>query len=194
MTKVLGIVEEIARAYEPRFVMTQSVKVMYEELIRYLMADPEFKGDLNKGILLMGSTGSGKTLAMKVMTRLSEFGNIRYLKNDRALPLNYEILHVSDVVRLFMAKSFELIEPYEKRYILCLDDIGSEVERVKYFGNEIDVIGSLLSSRCKVGLLTFGTTNFPEKVLEEKYDDRVVSRMHEMFNFLTIREKDFRRG
>ena len=194
MNPSLEIVEKIAKAYEPKFIMSPKAKEMYEDIMRYFMGDTEFKGDLNKGILLMGSIGSGKTLAMKVMKKLSELCPIPYYKNGRAIEMKFDILSVHEIVKLFMAKGFEGIKPYENRYMLCLDDIGAEAASVKYYGNEIDIIGSLLTSRCKDGLLTFATTNFPEKILEEKYEDRVVSRMHQMFNFLTIREKDFRRG
>jgi DNA replication protein DnaC len=81
---------------------------------------------------------------------------------------------------------------YEKISVLCLDDVGSELERAKHCGNDIDIIGHFLMSRCKDGLLTLATSNFPESFLEKRYRDRVVSRMHEIFNFITIKEKDFR--
>ncbi|MBS0010579.1 MAG: hypothetical protein KFF49_04175, partial [Bacteroidales bacterium] len=194
MNTALHFVERIAKGMAPGFVMTSQVKDMYMELIRYYQGDPDFKGDLNKGILLMGTTGSGKTLAMKVMDNYRKIDNISYLKNGRRYTMNYDIMTVHEVVKHFMAGGYDRINPYENRFILCLDDIGAEVERVKHYGTDVDIIGDLLTSRCKEGLLTFATTNFPMETLEEKYNDRVVSRMHEMFNFLTIRDQDFRRN
>jgi len=190
----LRVVMRIAEGLVPGFIMTPEVAQMYKELIRYFHGDPTFSGDLRKGLILMGSTGSGKTLAMRVMQVYRQIDNIHYIKNNKPYKMQFEILHVDDVVRRFIAEGYGGVEEYERRYILCLDDIGAESERVKHFGNDIDIIGHIVSERCKPGLLTFATTNFPEETLAEAYNDRTVSRMHEMFNFLTIREKDFRRG
>jgi len=74
-----------------------------------------------------------------------------------------------------------------------MDDIGTESDQVKHYGNNLDVVSYILTERYTRRLLTFGTTNFPLSVLEKKYDDRTVSRMYSLFNFFTVKAADFRR-
>ena len=189
----LTVVDRIGKSIDPLFQMTSDVKPVYEQLIQYFHGDPAFPGDLTKGVLLMGPTGTGKTLAMRIMARYREIDNTKFVMNNQVYRMNYEVVDVSHVVNSFISKAFDGINQYIKRYIICLDDIGSESSMAKHFGNKIDVVSYIITERYTSKLLTLGTTNYPLKTLEEKYDDRVVSRMYGMFNFITMKGADFRR-
>jgi DNA replication protein DnaC len=193
MDSALSVVNRIGRGLTPLFKINGELEELYSELIRYFHNDPEFKGDLNKGLLIMGPTGTGKTLAMEIMRIYRQIDNTKFVKDGKYYEMRFNIISVNDIVSQFINNSFEGIDPYCERYVLCIDDIGAEIEKVKHYGNSLDVIGHVLSERYAKRLYTFGTTNFPMSVLEDKYDDRTISRMYAMFNFIIMTGSDFRR-
>ena len=193
MDIALQVIDRIGKGIDPRFILTDSVKEVYKQLIQFFHADPKFNGDLDKGFILMGPTGTGKTLAMEIMSKYRTIDDTKFIINNRLYRMNYNIIDVNRLVNQFMDNSFDGIQIYCNRYLICLDDIGTEIEQVKHYGNTLDVVSHILAERYAKRLMTFGTTNFPLKVLEQKYDDRVISRMYALFNFIEMRDKDFRK-
>lgn len=189
----LDVIERIGKSIEPSFILTPSAREVYIKLIQYFHADPEFNGDLSRGLLLMGPSGTGKTLAMKVMQKYRKIDEIQFIKNHKLCPLIFDINHVNDVASSFITDGIDGLRYFCTRYVICLDDIGAEIPAVKHYGNDLDVIAHVISERQARGLLTFGTTNYPADVLEKKYDDRTVSRIYGLFNFIEMVDKDFRR-
>ena len=193
MDFALQVIERIARGIDENFAFTAEAEKLYRSLILFFHGDSQFPGDLNKGILLQGPTGTGKTLAMKVMSIYQKIDNVKYIMNGKVYRMNYEVFNVNDMVAGFMDNAFDGIHIYCVRYVACIDDIGTEIEEVKYYGNTLDVISHVLSERYAKRLLTFGTTNFPIEKLEDKYGDRIISRMYSLFNFIIVKDRDFRR-
>ena len=76
-----------------------------------------------------------------------------------------------------------------RQIIFCFDDLGIEQPR-KYFGNECNVMAEILLSRYELfvskGIPTHVTTNLSASELEEKYGNRLRSRMREMFNLVAF--------
>jgi DNA replication protein DnaC len=107
--------------------------------------------------------------------------------------MNYDVTDVKKMVASFLDNAFDGIDIYCRRYTLCMDDIGTESDQVKYYGNSLDVVSHIIAERYSRRLLTFGTTNYPLEILEQKYDDRTVSRMYALFNFVTLKCADFRK-
>jgi DNA replication protein DnaC len=189
----LSVIERIGKSMTPEFTLTPEVRDMYQQLIRYFHGDPEFKGDLLKGILLMGPAGTGKSLAMQIMRKYRQIDDVKFIMDGKTYQMNFDIIDVNQLVSYFMENAFDGIEAYCRRYVICLDDIGTEIDQVKHYGNNLDVISHVLAERYSKRLLTFGTTNYPVKILEDKYDDRIVSRMFALFNFIIFKGQDFRK-
>jgi len=193
MDFALQVIEHIAKGIDTKFEFTEEALKLYKQLIQFFHADSDFPGDLTKGLLLQGPTGTGKTLAMKVMSIYQKIDNVKYIMNGRIYQMNYDVVHVNDMVNGFLDNAFDGIQMYCRRYVLCMDDIGTEIEEVKHYGNELDVVSHIISERQSKRLLTFATSNLPIEILEIKYGDRIISRMFALFNFLTVKDRDFRR-
>lgn len=189
----LQVIERIAKGFEPKFQFTKEAMALYTELIYYFHADSKFNGNLEKGILIHGPTGSGKTLAMKVMSIYQKIDNIRYFKDNKIYTMNFDVIQINKMVEDFIENAFDGIYIYANRYVLCMDDIGIEIDKVKYYGNELDVIGYIISERQSKRLLTFATSNLTLMNIEDKYGDRIFSRMSALFNFIILKDIDFRR-
>ena len=189
----MSVISRIRKSIEPEFQSTPEIDEFYKKLIQWFHADPSFTGPLDKGFIIQGPTGSGKTLAMQVMNIYRTIDDIKFIRDGRAYKMNFEICNVNDIVNFFIDNAFDGIQVYSNRYALCLDDIGSEVEQVKHYGNTLDVIGHILSERYSKRLLTFATTNYTTDMLEDKYGGRVISRMYALFNFVTLNGPDFRK-
>ena len=193
MDAALSVFKRIGKGIESRFTINEHNMGLYKDLIKYFHGDDSFVGELTKGILLMGPTGTGKTLAMKIMSVYRQIDDIKFMFNRKLYRMNFEIISANDIVTAFVNNGFEGIDQYCTRYILCIDDIGSESDRVRHYGNTIDVVSYILSERYSRRLLTLGTTNFPLTTLEQMYDDRIMSRMYALFNFMTLKGQDFRK-
>jgi hypothetical protein len=193
MDVALSVVDRIGKGLVPEFKMTRELEEIYVQLIKHFHGDESFNGDISKGILLMGPTGTGKTLAMDIMRIYQTIDNVRYVLNGKAVPMKFDITDVSALVSAFMDDGYDGIEVYKRRYAICLDDIGSESNQIKYYGNDLDVVGYVLAERYMRRLMTFGTTNYKDDFLTNKYGDRIVSRMYALFNFIVLKGSDYRK-
>ena len=135
--------------------------------------------DPSKGLLLSGPVGCGKTSLMKLL---------RHLTPHKP---QYKIIPSRNAVFSFNHIGFKTIEDYGNANFYCFDDIGAE-PKGKHFGQECNVIGEILLSRYDLYLnpnkktITHGTTNLNAEELEERYGNRVRSRMRQMFNLVAF--------
>lgn len=135
--------------------------------------------DPNKGILLTGPVGCGKTTLMKLLRHLTP--------HKRA----YKIIPCRNAVFSFNHLGFKTVEDYGNDDFYCFDDIGVEPFG-KHFGVDANVIGEILLSRYELfcnsnkKFKTHGTTNLNADEIEERYGNRVRSRMRELFNLIAF--------
>ncbi len=135
--------------------------------------------DPNKGILLSGPVGSGKTTLMKLLS---------IVPHRRP----YEIIPARNITFAFNHIGYRIIEDYGDGHFYCFDDLGVE-PMGRHFGKDCNVLGEIILSRhelylqCKIP--THATTNLNAVELEERYGERVRSRMRQMFNLIAFESR-----
>ena len=135
--------------------------------------------DIDKGILLSGPVGCGKTSMMKLLRHI--------------VPLQrpYEIIPCRNVTFSFNHLGFKTVEAYGNTKFYCFDDLGVEPAG-RFYGKDLNVMGEVLLSRyelyqqTKHKIKTHVTTNLIAEELEERYGNRVRSRMRELFNLIAF--------
>ena len=133
--------------------------------------------DLNKGILLSGPVGCGKTSLMRLLRNM-----VPHFKP-------YEVIPTRNITFAFNNIGYKTIEQFGNNKFFCFDDLG--VEPIgKHFGKDCNVMGEVLLSRydlfLKNKIKTHCTTNLNAQELEERYGNRVRSRMRQMFNLINF--------
>lgn len=133
--------------------------------------------DIKKGILLSGPVGCGKTSLMKLIRHITPH-----------YP-SFELIPTRNVVFAFNHIGYRIIEQYGDNRFYCFDDLGIEPDG-RHFGKDCNVMGEVLLSRhelfLKYRFKTHGTTNLNAQELEERYGNRVRSRMREQFNLVAF--------
>lgn len=149
-------------------------------IVNDLTACRKYNISYQKGILLSGPVGCGKTSIMRLVSTL--------------VPRNrtYTIKTAREVTMEFSKQGYDTINKYSRSIrspkAICFDDIGIEPP-MRYFGDSINVMGEILLSRYDLfiskGILTHATTNYSSTEIEDRYGNRVRSRLREMFNLIS---------
>lgn len=153
-------------------------KVLYK-LCLYFIRDrarcEQLGIDVDKGLLLSGPVGCGKTSLMKLLKFM--------VPHQRP----YAVIPCRNIVFAYNHVGHKIISDYGEAQSFCFDDLGVEPEGV-HFGISCNVLGEILLSRYELLLdhrvRTHATTNLNARELEERYGNRVRSRMRELFNLV----------
>lgn len=166
-----------------KFMIYEEDRDILFKLCSYFIKDREtckkYGIDIDKGILLSGPVGCGKTSLMKLLRHI--------------VPLQrpYEIIPCRNVTFSFNHLGFKTIEEYGNTKFFCFDDLGIESPG-RFYGKDLNVMGEVLLSRyelyhqTKHKIKTHATTNLNAEELEERYGNRVRSRMRELFNLIAF--------
>jgi predicted ATPase len=133
--------------------------------------------DIHKGILLTGPVGCGKTSLMKLVRHIVPHQKV------------YKIIPSRNIVFGFNHVGYKTIEDYGSTNYFCFDDLG--VEPIgRHYGKDCNVMGEILLSRYELFLdhkvKTHATSNLNAQELEERYGNRVRSRMRQLFNLIAF--------
>ena len=171
-------------------VETSELKLIYKNALLYFRGDERSEWDLNKGLFIHGGTGSGKSIFFEIFKKYTAKLNHNSFIQSKQTKI------VAEVAKKGIAE----LEKYVKDrmpVILYIDDFGSANSIIQHFGNEFDVMDELIQARydefIKSGAITHITTNVKPADFKEKFNERITSRMHQMFNVIKFPDKDFRR-
>lgn len=161
-------------------------------LLVYAIADKESaekrRLSLKKGILLTGPIGCGKTSLMTLVNFFLPPALQYHIKSTRETAFEFEKEGHKAIYR-YSTKPVVPPPNSPASGIYCFDDLGIEQPQ-KYFGTSCNVMAEILLSRydlfMKRGIPTHVTTNLSASELEEKYGNRIRSRMREMFNLVAF--------
>lgn len=163
------------------FKIFDSDRELLFKLCNYIIRDEQMcqkmNLDLKKGLLLSGPVGCGKTSLMKLLKYV--------VPHQKA----YEVIPCRNIVFSFNHIGFKAIEDYGESGYFCFDDLGVE-PLGRFFGQDCNVLGEILLSRHDLliskTIRTHVTTNLSATELEERYGQRVRSRMKQLFNLVTF--------
>lgn len=164
---------------------------LVHDLLIYAIGDKETaikrNLDLKKGILLTGPVGCGKTSIMSLVRYFFPSGKQYRIKSTREISFEFEKEGYKIINRYSGRKESD--PPNLSPAVFCFDDLGVE-QAQKHFGNDCDVMGEILLSRYDLfvskKIPTHITTNLSASEIEQRYGNRVRSRMREMFNLLAF--------
>lgn len=204
----MALIAEIGRRYCENFVIDDNNRFVFEQIIRWMLADPNAQAHdtegniipagLSKGLYIAGRTGTGKTLLLAVFSVFAKLLGIEYWSYGKRLPLDFNFYR-ADLICDDYAKEGDL-QKFKQMPILCIEDLGCEEPETLFMGNRKNVLRSILEARGdKRSLLTFATSNIridrlgKNKEGRELYGDRVQSRAFEMWNYYILGGKDRRK-
>lgn len=165
-----------------------TVRLLYDYFVH-----PKSELDKTKGIILLGNSGTGKTRLMRCFHELCTKFN--------GLP-KFHFKTVKELQKFITIADRKDFDYFDKLYLspdspnLCIDDIGTETQRMNYFGNTTLWFENFLLDRYDLftdyGIVTHLTTNLNGDELKEFYSKRVIDRFNEMFNFVFLDGKSRR--
>jgi len=201
----LNMVEALGKDRNPRFMIDDDNRFIYENMIRWIHGDPEMKclcpqtkkiipGRLDAGIYIAGNTGSGKSWVLEIMTAYCLIDNVQITIDEKKRCLFWDNVR-TDIICDEFTKTGSF-DKFKRITIIGFQDFGTEPIESIYMGNRINVMKQIIEYRgdC-TDLITLITSNLPmnHQCLIDRYGDRVSSRLNEMCNYFELRGKDRRK-
>lgn len=140
-----------------------------------------------RNVLLTGKTGTGKTHLLACMANnLALQGKDAVMLSAHALNQQLLHIHLSSV-----AERAEYLDNIDDIDILMIDDLGTEN---KYNNVTTEYLFSIVNERMLNGKHTFISTNLDLANIQERYGDRIFSRLTDKSTTLTVQliDKDKR--
>ncbi len=178
------------RDVAPDFVVDSRNQNMLSAIYNYCWGR-EGKLDPNKGLLLFGPIGTGKSTLLKGLQRY--FGKINhYAYSFNRDDLGFRFTSAVEISLTYGKKGLDglsdLIDASSMTN-LAIDEIGKETTESKHFGNNLNVIQTILQLRyeARYKCVTHATTNLnPNTDFGRLYGDYIADRCKEMFNVIEV--------
>ena len=143
---------------------------------------------MRKGWILYGPTGTGKTVRARLAREFAgvEVVTARHLFDELITLPFYQASRIGSLTISSRMKGSDLI----------IDDLGTEPQTATIYGNVRNPMAELLEERYEVWphIRTYMTTNLTSQEIEERYGERVVSRLSEMCGTMLLYGADRRKN
>lgn len=153
------------------------------------------------GLWFYGNIGTGKSLLMNIVLKFIHFG---WMLSEDLYEISNRIPHpkVESSSALHMCLSFAQSGRDALLSIPTgIDEIGTEPETARYMGNAINVMQYVFEEMPKsmnngvfYNIPHIITTNLSFRQILDRYGERAVDRIGEMFNFIEFKGKSYRRS
>lgn len=182
--------------------MDASTKANIQQVSRWLT-----NARLRPSLIIRGCVGNGKTTTAKSIAAtfdaLRMLGNTK-LRNDRwkmnaqeeaiystlsRLPV-LNIMSAVDIANA--ARDTEKLANIKSTQILIIDDLGTEPATSKVYGTELTPITEIINHRYERMATTIITTNLNDAAIKERYGERVIDRINEMYEKLVYTSPSYR--
>lgn len=151
-------------------------------------------GNLNpqKGLWLYGNIGTGKTTLLEVVRRFCKL--VRPYDN-KGFPYSFRTTNALEVCGEYSTNGHVGIATYINSGRQAFDELGSESIPTGYYGTPMNVFQYILQRRYdnRYKSFTHVTTNLSIKQISEYYGPRIYDRCKEMFNFVEMGGKTWRK-
>ena len=145
----------------------QQMEKIKNFLVKYCNEFPEIQ---KKNVLISGLTGTGKTFLLNCVARALCDKNVPVIRLSAYKMINELFDRYIDDNSDFNAELEKLCETD----MLIIDDLGTELIKDNFTHNTLYYI---LDRRCELNKAVIISTNLNVKQLEEKYSDRIMSRL-----------------
>jgi energy-coupling factor transporter ATP-binding protein EcfA2 len=169
---------------QPTFTVDTENSKALQACANWLIGNPTPDVGKGQGLLLTGPVGTGKTYLMMCLARTMR----------RAGADGFEVVNVKRIEKEYnrsddgskdankMGGDHVVMRYAMKRHI-CFDDLAIE-EDGKHYGRRANIMADIIALRYeawrKGEVLTHFTTNATPQMLEERYDNRTLTRLMEM--------------
>lgn len=181
--------------------MDAYAKPVFELLSLYFTNDAHFEQtagySLKKGILLRGNIGVGKTDILKAFAYNKRLCFLPVSCNEIEARCRKKGIDYWETFTGYVPGHGGTIEYFLQPQIGWLfDDLGTE-ETIPDYGPRFDPVEKIISQRYMLKeKMPFSSlhisTNLSWKMMQERYGDRMVSRLKEMYNVITVEGTDRR--
>lgn len=185
-----GWMKHIAKKKQFTWVMYPDLKELCDLVASYFSGNAVQGLDLHKGFFIYGPCGAGKSDLMRAAQLMAQSLNVEGRK--------FKIAETERIVQ----ETNRVDEAHLGRYYRenwCFDDMGNVnmIFKQEYTGNVINPMQTIFTKRSRVMQVRYINTHITSNVEPENYvgtfDDRVLSRWKQMFNFFALDSpEDFR--
>lgn len=190
---------EIAREVCPQFVVREEYKPIFNDIVLYCL---NAGGNLSprKGLWIWGDIGTGKTTLLHIIRNYCAL--VRPVDSD-GTTYGFCINNAIDVCSKFASKGYEGLSFYvtserdDNISRQAFDELGSEARMTQHYGCVENVFQYILQRRYErhdgINNITHVTTNLTPEQIKDNYGLRIYDRCKEMFNFIALMGKTFRK-